>query len=204
MAYNNFTSFPKAISDLQLTHTEDHLFESVSEAPLPEHLLLNLEQGSDLALALSTEKAKSEFVIAPLLLHVKTLLKNRIGLFSGVDLNVDNERGLNGVCDFIISRDGRQYVLTAPLIAIVEAKNDNIHNGLGQCVAEMCAAQLFNKQGNQDSVPKIEQIYGCVTIGSAWKFMKLAGNVVTLDIDEYYIDRPQKIVGIFLHIIENG
>lgn len=200
MAYNNFTTFPKAISDLQLTHLEDILFESVPEASLPEHLLLTLEEGRELALAVSTEKAKSEFVIAPLLLHIKTVLKNQIGLFSGVDLNVDNERGLNGVCDFIISRDGRQYVLAAPLIAIVEAKNDNIHNGLGQCVAEMRAAQIFNKQNNAG----VGTVYGCVTIGSAWKFMKLDGDQVTLDLDEYYIDRPQKIVGIFLHIVENG
>ena len=38
-------------------------------------------------------------------------------------------------------------VLTAPLIAIVEAKNDNIHNGLGQCIAAMFAAWEFNQQG---------------------------------------------------------
>ncbi|ETX07886.1 MAG: hypothetical protein ETSY2_08620 [Candidatus Entotheonella gemina] len=146
---------------------------------------------------MNTEKAKSEFIIAPLLLEVKAQLHDAISIFSGVDFNIDAERGLNGVCDFIISKNRRQHVLAAPVITIVEAKNDNLRNGVGPCIAEMVAAQTFNlKEGTP-----IATIYGAVTIGSAWKFLKLEEATVTLDLDEYFINTPQKIMGILMAIL---
>ncbi len=71
------------------------------------------------------------------------MLKNRISLFSGINLDVDKERSLNGYCDFIISKSAEQFYLKAPIIIIVEAKNENIPDGIGQCIAEMIAAGLF-------------------------------------------------------------
>ena len=199
MAYNNFT-MAKALTELQLVKEEADLFSAIAPHTLPAHLLHSLEAGKNLALPLNTEKAKSEFIIAPLLLYVKSTLQNQVSLFSGVEFNVSAELGLTGVCDFIISRASSQYLLTAPLIAIVEAKNDNIHNGFGQCIAEMYAAQLFNQSDDSAS----ERIYGIVTIGSAWHFLKLEGKQITFDLAEYYIDNPQKIIGIILHIIKDG
>lgn len=199
MAYHNFT-LPRALEELQLTQDVQDLFAAVPPQPLPEFLLDTLQTGLQMALPLNTEKAKSEFIIAPLLVYLKSLLKNQISLFSGVELAVDAARGLTGVCDFIISRAKSQYLLTAPLIAVVEAKNDNLHNGYGQCIAEMYAAQLFNRM----HTPEITRVYGIVTIGSAWKFLKLEGTCVTFDLPEYFIDNPQKIVGIILHMIQQG
>jgi transketolase C-terminal domain/subunit len=54
---------------------------------------------------------------------------------------------------------------------IVEAKNENIKGGLGQCVAEMVAAQIFNER----EANAIDTIYGAVTTGEIWKFLKLGG-----------------------------
>ena len=155
---------------------------------------------SNLALAVNTEKAKSEFIIAPLLLELRRSLGDRFALFSGVELAVDPGRGLNGVCDFIITKSARQFILSAPLIAIVEAKNDNLRSGLGQCIAAMCAAQIFNQQ----SSASIEAVFGAVTTGSAWRFLRLQQAVVTLDVKEYYIDNPGKILGILTHIVQNA
>ncbi len=87
--------------------------------------------------------------------------------------------------------------MAAPAITIVEAKNDNLRNGVGQCIAEMVAAQAFNLR---EGTP-IETIYGVVTIGSAWKFLKLAEATATLDLDEYFINTPQKIMGILLSML---
>lgn len=199
MAYNQFT-LTKALTELSLVTEDEDLFSSVATQELPASLLETIEAGRMLALSINTEKAKSEFIIAPLLLHIKSVLKNQISLFSGVDLNVDFERGLNGTCDFIITRAKNQHVLTAPLISIVEAKNDNIRDGLGQCIAEMYAAQSFNHQHNIN----LARVYGIVTTGSAWKFLRLTGDRVTFDLLEYYIDNPQKIVGIILHIIQEN
>ena len=64
-------------------------------------------------------------------------------LFSGIEFNVEPRLGLKGVCDFLMSKSEEQYVLRAPVIVIVEAKKGEIEVGMGQCTAEMIAAQKF-------------------------------------------------------------
>jgi hypothetical protein len=133
-----------------------------------------------LALAVNTEKARSETIISPVIIEIKNIFTEEISLFSGVDFNgvdfnVEPEQGLNGVCDFIISKSPEQLFITSPVVTIVEAKNENIKLGLGQCVAEMIAAQLFH----QKEVNYIDSIYGVVTTGNImWKFLKLQDSVV--------------------------
>jgi hypothetical protein len=199
MAFNQFT-LKRVQDELGLEIEDGDLFAEVPEYPLRDEFRETLTSGATLALAINTEKAKSEFIIAPLLLEVKRITGDAVSLFSGVELDVDAMRGLNGVCDFVLSRARRQHVLSAPLITIVESKNDNIRDGLGQCIAEMYAAREFNRT----SGAAIERVYGIVTIGSAWKFLMLDGPQVTLNLTEYFIDSPDKIAGIILHIIQNG
>lgn len=127
-----------------------------------------------MALAINTEKARSETIISPVIIEIKNMFTEEISLFSGVDFNVEPEQGLNGVCDFIISKSPEQLFITSPVVTIVEAKNENIKLGLGQCVAEMIAAQLFH----QKEVNYIDSIYGVVTTGNMWKFLKLQDSVV--------------------------
>jgi hypothetical protein len=74
----------------------------------------------------------------------------------------------------------------------VEAKNENIKAGLGQCIATMLAADLFNQQENTPE----EVIYGAVTTGTDWKFLKLVGSKVYIDQSDYYIKEIDKILGI--------
>jgi hypothetical protein len=199
MAFQNF-NFPQVQQDLGLTVDEADLFSNVAVVALREEFIAALTEGTNLALAVNTEKAKSEFIIAPTLLELRRSQGDRFGLFSGVELAVDSGRGLNGVCDFIIARSPRQFILSAPLIAIVEAKNDNLRSGLGQCIASMYAAQIFNQQS---STP-IETVFGAVTTGSAWKFLQLQQSLVTLDVKEYYIDNAGKILGVLTHIVQNA
>jgi hypothetical protein len=128
-------------------------------------------------------------------------LRRRLGsefsLFSGVELNVEPSKGLNGVCDFILAASPRQSILTAPLVTIVEAKNDNVRNGLGQCIASMYAVELFNQKAGSP----VGIVYGVVTTGSAWKFLRMKDKAVTLDLKEYYIDDPGKILGVLESLI---
>jgi hypothetical protein len=106
-------------------------------------------------------------IIAPILVELKKCFLNQISLFSGVTFNVDANQNLTGICDFLISKSSEQLFITAPVIILVEAKNDNLKSGLGQCIAEMLAAQLFNeREGNN-----IKVIYGSVTTGSTWKLI---------------------------------
>ncbi len=199
MSFQNFT-FPQVQQDLGLTVDEADLFAHTALVALREEFVAALTEGTNLALAVNTEKAKSEFIIAPLLLELRRSLGDRFGLFSGVELAVDPTRGLNGVCDFIITKSSRQFILSAPLIPIVEAKNDNLRSGLGQCIASMYAAQIFNQQ----SAAPIDAVFGVVTTGSAWKFLRLQQAVVTLDVKEYYIDNAGKILGVLTHIVQNA
>jgi hypothetical protein len=199
MAFQNF-SFPAVAQDLGLTLADADLFAQVPAAPVRPDFLAQVLDGANLASAINTDKARSEFVIAPVLLELRRLHPGRLGLFSGIELDADAARGLNGVCDFVITRSPRQHVVSAPLITIVEAKNDNLRAGLGQCIAAMCAAQLLNQAA---SAP-VAAVYGAVTTGGAWKFLRLRGADVTLDLVEYHIESLGKILGILGDIVETA
>ena len=121
-------------------------------------------------------------------------------MFSGVEFNVDASRGLNGYCDFILTRSPLQFSLNAPIVAIAEAKNDNLRSGFGQCIAAMVAAREFNAA----SGTTIPAVFGVVTTGSAWQFLRLDGSALTLDAREYYVDDLRKIVGILAHILRSA
>ncbi|WP_318528401.1 hypothetical protein [Plectonema radiosum] len=160
----------------------------------------SLQKYVPLALAIGTEKARSELILTPLLVELKELLQNKISLFSGREFNVSPEKGLTGFCDFLISKSSEQIIIKAPVIALVEAKNDNIQSGLGQCIAEMVAAQLFNQQKDNE----IKTIYGSVTTGTNWKFLRLSGQIIEIDLNEYFINDVRKILGILRSFIDNS
>ena len=114
--------------------------------PVPPSALLEETLADTLPLALSvgTEKARSEFIIAPVLAAARRQLGHQISVFSGVDFTVDPDVGLGGICDYLLSLSPLQPFVQAPVVAVGEAKNENLRSGLGQCVAEMLAAQRFN------------------------------------------------------------
>ena len=200
MSYSDFKSIEQAVSILELT-VEDipHFFSYIAPIEPSQRLKEILDETLDLAASISTEKARSEMIIAPILLEIRRKFNYEISLFSGSDFNVDSQRGLSGFCDFIISLSKEQLLIRAPVITIVETKNENLKSGLGQCLAEMIAAQLFNeREGNQ-----IKTIYGAVTIGTIWQFLKLEGQLVSIDLSEYYIRDINKILGILSSAIQN-
>jgi hypothetical protein len=196
MAFRDF-SFPEALQVLALTLAEGDLFGGDPAMDLPLEFAERMRAGVDLALAINTEKARSEFIIAPILLELRRLLGDGFGLFSGIEFDVDASRGLNGDCDFILTRSPLQSVLTAPLVAIVEAKNDNLKNGLGQCIAAMVAALEFNARSSSP----VDRTYGVVTTGAAWKFLRLTGSNLELDRHEYFAAELGRIMGIFRSIL---
>jgi len=194
MAYNDF-SLAKVKNEFGLILDESRSLFAGTEPVLPsETLKILLKDYIPLATSISTEKARSEFLIAPILAEVRRLLNNQISLFSGNEFNVDSNQGLQGFCDYIISGSQEQLFITAPVVIIFEAKKEDIIGGLGQCVAAMVAAQCFNRnQGNE-----VERIYGSVTTGTNWKFLILEGTIVYIDSIEYYIKEVEKILGILL------
>jgi hypothetical protein len=204
MSYSDFTlTQVKAQFGLQ-TEEKSDLFAAAT--PMEPSPLLRelLAYQVPLALAMNTEKSRSELIIAPILVEIKRHFEACSSLFSGVDFTVDSSRGLVGICDFMLSASTEQLTLTAPVVTIVEAKRENLNGGLGQCIAEMVAAQIFNRsdrpesgdysQGRND--PSIATIYGAVTTGNLWKFLSLHDRVVQIDLTEYTIPQIDQILGI--------
>ncbi|MEH2364139.1 hypothetical protein [Nostoc sp.] len=200
MAYSDF-SLAKVRNAFGLTLEETrNLFLTVEGVQPSELLKRLLDENLTLATAINSEKARSEFLIAPILSEVRRQLDYQISLFSGTEFNVDPAQGLSGFCDFILSASGEQYFISAPIVTVVEAKNENIIAGLGQCAATMIAAQIFNQRAGNE----IPVIYGAVTSGTAWKFLTLEQNTVCIDSIEYYVNSVDKILGIMLQTFKSS
>jgi len=198
MSYRDF-DLKKVKQDLGVKLVEKQaLFSEIKNIEISPFLLETLQENVPLARAINTEKARSELIIANILVEIRKILKHQISLFSGIEFNVDKEKGLNGFCDFIISLSQQQLILNHPVITIVEAKNENIISGLGQCIAEMVAADIFNHQENDNLIKKI---YGVVTTGTVWKFLEMEQRTVFIDLDEYSIEHLEKIIGILLEML---
>jgi hypothetical protein len=197
MSYSNFT-LRQVEKDFHLQIEEKiDLFAHIAAIAPSDDLKRILTENIPLALAINTEKARSEFLIAPTLLELRRRSSTSISLFSGTEFNINPEQGLTGYCDYLISLSKQQLMISAPVVAIVEAKNEDIKAGLGQCIAEMVAAQTFNQQENN----QIEKIYGIVTSGEIWKFLELTQQTVAIDLTDYYINNIDKILGILLQFI---
>ena len=198
MAYNKFT-----LRQLQQQYgivdtVQDALFADVPPAPISGWLRDALARQTDFALRSGSEKARSEYLIAPILLEIYEQSQDRASLFSGVEFNVDKKKGLAGFCDFLFTLAPRKISIEAPIISIVEAKKEDIPAGIPQCLAELVAAQIFNAAEGRT----IETLYGIVTTGDIWKFLRLRGTAATIDSDLYYLTDVEKIVGIVLSMLQ--
>ena len=200
MPYSSFT-LSKVKSDFGIvTNETQDLFADTTPIHPSDLLVLILKEQLPLAGAINTEKARSELVIMPVLMEVRRVLGNQISIFSGSSFEVDSSQGLDGCCDFILSRSLEQYYIASPVLTIVEAKNESIPSGLGQCIATMIAARLFNqREGNSTNI-----LYGAVTTGTDWKFLKLEGQIAFIDINDYYIKELDKILAILVSTATPG
>jgi hypothetical protein len=157
-----------------------------------------LAKSAPFAAAQGSEKVRSELIVAPLLFELRELLDRRVGLFSGTDFSIDTESGLNGICDFLLTRSTNELIIEAPAIILIEAKKGELNAGWGQCAAEMVAAQKFNRAGGQE----ILTIYGSVTTVTQWQFLKLTGQDLTIDVTEYPLNPINRILGILKWMVE--
>ncbi len=194
MSYSDMT-LAMVRSQFGITIEERRLFPNPGSIAAPPWLTSALSQGN--GMALMSEKARNEFIVVPVLVTCRELSEQRFYIFSGVRFDIDAERGLKGECDFILSRTRPSPIVTAPIAVIVEAKKQDIEEGLGQCAAQMIAAQIFNEREGRTEA----KISGCVTSGETWQFMSLQDNVLTLDSQRYYIVEVDKILWILSQIV---
>ena len=200
MAYSNFT-LETVREKFQLETIESaNIFADTEPVPPSEALVAELEKKVQLAVAIRTEKARSELIVSNVLVELREQFNRRISLFSGIDFSVDPEQGLIGTCDFLISLSPEQFYLQAPVIVLVEAKNADPTLGIGQCVAEMLAAQRFNQQ----KANNIPCIYGATTTGTEWLFLKLEDQRLYIDMSIYAIEGCDKILGILSSMVNQA
>ena len=200
MSYSNFT-LESVVTKFELEKTESiGIFSEIEPITPSDYLTTGLAKKVPLAAAIGTEKARSELIVADVLVELCEKFDYRISFFSGIDFNVDSENDLTGVCDFLISLSPGQLFLEEPVIALVEAKNTDMKLGFGQCVAEMIAAQRFNQEKGND----IPCVYGATTTGVNWQFLKLEEKNLQIDIDIYPIRQSDQILGILSGMVNQS
>ncbi|MEG3957912.1 hypothetical protein [Microcoleus sp. herbarium2] len=201
MCYRDFTSIIKVKQAFGLTTVEGPRFLPQITPIHPSATLTDfLANSLPVAVATGSEKARSEMIITPVLLEVRKILQQNISLFSGEDFTVDYESGLNGICDYLISRSPEMLEIEAPAVAVVEAKKADLKTGIGQCVAEMVAMQKFNEAKGKP----ISVIYGSVSNGTQWRFLKLEEKIVSIDLNDYALPPVDEILGMLVWMVRDG
>ncbi len=132
-----------------------------------------------------------------MLIALRYILEQKISTYSGVRFDISPEEGLQGVCDFIISKSPPLPTVQPPAVMMVEAKKNDTERGLGQCASEMVAARRFNREEGIEERP----VCGCVTTGELWQFLCLDGDCLSIDPDKKYIKELPKILGSFVQMI---
>jgi hypothetical protein len=195
MAFTDFTL--DMVLDRFALHPERvRLFEQINPVEPSAWLLESLRRGA--GLAYTSEKSRSEFLIAPILIEARELLGEGFSIYSGQRLETDPQNGLVGECDFIIAKTPYLFVLRAPIVAIVEAKKQDLENGIGQCAAQLVAAMQFNQKHGS----AFGKLYGCVTTGELWQFIKLEQQTLALDSQRYTLEDLPELLSIFKLILE--
>ena len=181
-----------------ITMRQAELFAGVKAVTPPSWLADSLGRGMQLALI--SEKARSEFIVGPVLLASRELCQNRFAIYSGHRLDVDPQSGLAGECDFLLAETEPLPELHSPLATIVEAKKNDIESGLGQCAAQMVGARRFNEIEGQPPRP----IFGCITTGEVWFFLKLEDQTLWVDRKRYLINEVGSILAAIQAMFDHG
>jgi hypothetical protein len=198
MPYTDFT-LESAEARFDLVTVPGDLFPGLTPLPVPDWLRDILARGQAVA-ALVGDKARSEFLVAPVLLACRDLVSGDLAIFSGQRLDVDAELGLTGECDYILALTPPVPRLRAPLVTVVEAKRGEIELGLGQCLAQMVGTRLFNEHAGCH----LETVFGVVTTGDVWQFLRLEGTSVTMHRERLFIDGMGRILAALQTVLTTG
>ncbi|MFZ2726985.1 MAG: hypothetical protein WAX77_12085 [Methylococcaceae bacterium] len=128
---------------------------------------------------LSSELAKREFLIAPLLIALTQHSTTKINVEYPIYIN----EKLSGSLDYLLK--------TSQEIIIIEAKRKDIDSGFNQLVAQLIAMD------NYEDNASIDTVYGAITLGDVWKFALLNRATKTIKKDIYSYTIPHNTDEIF-------
>lgn len=213
MAYADF-SFSKVKKLFRLKTVENE--PAIPYNSIDRDRVIDLEkiinENSPLATAIGTDKARSSLLITPVLVEVRKLLGRQISLFIGTEFNVDRELGLTGICDYILSLSPEQYIVESPILMLAESQDADLNPSMGRVIAKMVAAQKFTQRvytplrgalGNQQRQNQISYVYGCVSSGTQWQFLRLEGRTLVIDPVSRDLKPIEALVGSILQIFQD-
>lgn len=193
MAYSEYTLL-QIEEEFGIKNRINNLFDDIQPVEPSDWLLAMLQTARELPV--KSEKAKSEMIVMPILVELRNRNNKYFTIYSGDNLNINDK--LKGECDFIISKDTRSFDINYPIIQVVEAKKNDIEIGIPQCAAQMVGAKKYNeKRGNRPAAT----MYGCVTTGDDWIFMRLT-DTIEIDDEKYYLSDLTTLMGIFQRILD--
>ncbi len=196
MAFKDYKKILKVTDAFQLKLKQFSLFPATQTVEPNDLLTQLLEIG--LEYAPISEKEKSEWLIQPVLDGFRLMSDVDFHLYSGRYLKADKHVSLKRECDFLYAFTDLRVAVQGPIFAAIESKAETIQQGTAQCAAQMMGVYHFNEQRE---VP-LEVIYGCVTTGYDWRFMRLKNNELCIDTRIYHTDKIEQILGIWNTIVE--
>jgi hypothetical protein len=168
----------------------------------PSALLVQLlERYTRNRTAYFNEKSRSEGIVFPVLSELQYLHNFSFALYSGANIEGEKDLGLNGECDFVLSNSKQSIEVESPIFCVVEAKDNDLELGIPQCIAQLCGVDLYNKKVENKSLPIL---YGAVTTGTEWNFLKKEGTSVYIDSEFYPLKNLSELLGVLNYLIENA
>ncbi len=194
MAYSDFT-----LSDLEekfgVKHERKVLKFAAQRISPSQRLQTELAESKEMPI--KSEKARSEWIVVPILKELRRQNDKFFTIYSGDTLIGDKEVGLQGECDFILTKDTKSYDISVPIFHIVEAKRNDLDEGLRQCAAQLVGAKKYNERKGHTT----DILYGCTTTGDIWQFIQYSDKVY-IDENKYYLGEIDQLLGVFQAIID--
>ena len=175
MGYSNFKKIRQVTKKFGLKAQLSPLFSDITLQQPSDWLVKSLEIAYKAPA--TTEKAKSERLVSPILMEIVQAFEHHVTLFSGEEMNINPNDDLAGPCDFFFGLYPLSPYIETPIISVVEAKDEDVEWGVAQCAAQLYAAHLMNTQEEKD----VPTLYGCATDGVEWQFLKFENNVFTIN-----------------------
>ncbi|NJO15901.1 MAG: hypothetical protein HC877_09165 [Thioploca sp.] len=194
MAYTDFKDIYTVFQKYGIKAKTENIFPSRLHKDVPDWFCENLTFALEIKKIHESEAFCREGFIYPFL-QEGVKLHRHLNLWSHQLLSCDEE--LNGYPDYFITAlpyEHAYLVMDKPYVAVVEAKDEKLNEGWGQCLAEMVACQKLNEP---DDIP----VYGIVSTGILWEFAKLDGNTFLKHRSSYTVEPPELLMGILDYVL---
>jgi hypothetical protein len=187
MSFSDYKTISQVQTEYQIKYEEVNFVEK-NQIDLSQHFLDEIEFNIKTLDAFSSEAARCELIILPILRETYKKVSSKLSLW--VQKSINYNKPLSGTPDYIISKRSPlgKTVLEYPLLIVVEAKKNDFEQGWAQCLAELVAAQKLN---NDETF----SVYGIVTDGKYWEFGKLKEKIFNKNIKSFVIDDLPELFG---------